>query len=281
MSATISRETLMHVVKTLPAAPQILARLGQLRLEPNADLDDVTALLKCDAALTARILRIANSPAYTTGSSYGSLEQALARVGFSEIYKIAGFAVVAQISNQHLRLYSISGTQLRENSLLTALIMEELAEFAFTDTQEAYSAGLLRSTGKVALESVMRDSPRRSTYEADKCGRLSDWETHLTGFCNSDAAAFILTEWHFPKTIIAAIGHHYAPESATVEPKLAALLNLAAGAADRAGFGLACEAAYWDPTPSRWTAAGVHEGQMKEAVRVALEQFGQLRSALS
>jgi HD-like signal output (HDOD) protein len=271
----------MHVVKTLPAAPQILSRLGQLRLEPNADLDDVTALLRCDAALTARILRIANSPAYTTGSPYASLGQALARVGFGEIYKIAGFATIAQMADQNLVRYGVTGPQLRENSLLTALIMEELAAFAQTDAHEAYSAGLLRSTGKVALESILRDSTMAAAYDPQNSGRLQDWETSLTGLCNCDAAAFILTEWRFPASIIAAIGRHYSPQEAVSEPVLTSLLNLAAGAADRAGFGLQCERANWLHSPEKWEAAGVDEDQLRECLQKALEQFGNLRSAIS
>ena len=83
IASSFPRETLLHVVKTLPAAPQILARLGHILLDQNSDLDDITALLRCDAALTARILRIANSVVYNTGTPFASLEQALARVGFS------------------------------------------------------------------------------------------------------------------------------------------------------------------------------------------------------
>ncbi len=271
----------MHVVKTLPAAPQILARLGQLRLEPNADMDDVTALLRCDAALTARILRIANSPAYSTGTPYGSLGQALARVGFGEIYKIAGFATIAQMADQNLRLYGITGPQLRENSLLTALIMEELADSVGADAHEAYSAGLLRSTGKIALESIMRDSPKKGVYSPETCGRLESWETGLTGLSNCDAAAFILTEWRFPQGIISAIGRHYTPQAATGEPALTYLLNLAGGAASRSGFGLPCEQPYWELAPEKWASAGINEGQLEEAVGSALEQFANLRSAIN
>jgi HD-like signal output (HDOD) protein len=271
----------MHVVKTLPAAPQILSRLGQLRLEPNSDMDDVTALLKCDAALTARILRIANSPAYSTGTPYGSLGQALARVGFGEIYKIAGFATIAQMADQNLRFYGITGPHLRENSLLTALIMEVLADSVGADSHEAYSAGLLRSTGKIALESIMRDSPRKGVYNQESCGRLESWEASLTGLSNCEAAAFILTEWRFPQGIIAVIGHHYAPEAASSEQAMTALLNLAAGAADRSGFGLSCEQPYWELSPAKWAASGVTEGQLEEAVRRALEKFESLRSAIN
>src|SRR5580693_2815404 len=152
------REALLHVVKALPAAPQILARLGHLRLDPNTDLAEVCELLRCDAALTTRIIRIANSPAYSAGKTFASIEQAIARVGFGEIYKIAGFAAVTQMANQCLRLYGVSGPQLRENSLLTALTMEAIAQAAGADAHEAHSAGLLRSTGKIALDGITRDA---------------------------------------------------------------------------------------------------------------------------
>src|SRR4051812_42219647 len=118
MATSFPRETLLHVVKTLPAAPQILARLGNLLLDANSELDDISSLLKRDAALTARVIRIANSAAYNTGRPYGSLEEALARVGFSEVYRLTGFAAAAQMSDQNLPLYGITGAQLRENSLL-------------------------------------------------------------------------------------------------------------------------------------------------------------------
>jgi len=69
---------------------------------------------------------------------------------------LTGFAAVAQISDQRLALYGVSGAQLRENSLLTALMMESLAMPAGVDPRLAYTAGLLRSTGKIALDRMLR-----------------------------------------------------------------------------------------------------------------------------
>ena len=156
IAAPISRETLLNVVKNLPAAPQILAQLGRLLLDINSDLSDIAHLLKRDAALTAQIIRISNSAVYNTGLPFASLEEALARVGYTEVYRITGFAVVAQLADQHLPLYGMSGVQLRENALLTALIMEAAASGAGLDAREAYTAGLLRSTGKIALDRLFK-----------------------------------------------------------------------------------------------------------------------------
>jgi HD-like signal output (HDOD) protein len=275
------REALLHVVKTLPAAPQILARLSQLRLDPNTDLADVAALIRCDAALTARIIRIANSPAYSAGKTFASIEQALARVGFGEIYKIAGFAAITQMASQSLRLYGVTGAQLRENSLLTALTMEAIAEAAGADSHEAHSAGLLRSTGKIALDGIMRDSAHVGTHDGVIEGRLSDWEIGLTGLCSSEAGVYILNEWRFPIGIVATIGYHYTPGTASSARDLAHMLNLAAGTADRLGFGLPGEQGYWMLGQDVLDEARINQQQMDEATRRAFERFGHLRSSLS
>ncbi len=279
LATSFPRESLLHVVKTLPAAPQILARLGRMLLDLNADLTDVTALLRCDAALTARIMRIANSAMYNTGAPYGSLEQALARVGFSEVYRLTGFAATAQLSDEKLPLYGLDGARLRENSVLTALVMEALAAAVGIDQRAAYTAGLLRSTGKIALNRLTRDPAYHGSYRAEGLVPLANWESDFTGLNNCEAAAFILNEWRFPPATINAIQQHYTPRASSNQ--LAFLLNLAAGAAERGGHGLPGESSYWEPKPEKFAAARIAETDLDGALRDALEKFGSVRPALS
>jgi len=59
--AVLAREKILVTARNLPAAPQVLARLGELLLDVNTGLGEIAALLKRDAALVARIIRISNS----------------------------------------------------------------------------------------------------------------------------------------------------------------------------------------------------------------------------
>jgi HD-like signal output (HDOD) protein len=279
-SLLFPRETLLHVVKALPAAPQILARLGKMRLDPSADLNDVTALLKCDAALTARIIRIANTPAYTTGEPYASIEQALARVGFGEIYRIAGFAAVAQMTNQSLPGYGIPGARLRENALLTALILEAAAPGAGINASDAYTVGLLRSIGKIALEGFIRDALHRRCFDPKSGDAIEVWEKAMAGFTSCEAGAFVLNEWRFPHDIADAIGCHYDPETLVPDSRIASLLNLAAGMAEELGFGLTGEETYWVQNQGRWEASGIDDDQLESATAAAMKQFVRLRASV-
>jgi HD-like signal output (HDOD) protein len=279
MTATpISREMLLHVVKTLPAAPRIMSQLGHLLLDPNSDMGEITELLRRDTALTARIIRISNSAFYNTGQPYGSLDEALARIGYREVYRLVGLAAVAQMGDHELPLYGISGACLRENSLLTALIMENLAEAARIEPRTAYTAGLLRSVGKIALDRVTRGGAPVAGYGGRESGRLGDWETSVAGLNNCEAAAMILREWRFPNAMIDAIRDHYRMSSSA--SRFAQLLNLAAGAAERGGHGFPGETDYWPGLLVGGGALEIGEEELNAALSRALEEFGPLRDAI-
>jgi HD-like signal output (HDOD) protein len=279
IATPIPRETLLHVVKTLPAAPHILLQLGHLLLDPNSDMTEVVKLLRCDTALTARIIRISNSAYYNTGQRYASIDEALARVGFNEVYRLTGLAAIAQLSDQDLPTYGITGVQWRENALLTALAAEELAAFTGINPRHAYTAGLLRSIGKIALDRLARNGSYSGRFGDQEGLGLAEWETGFIGLNNCEAAAVILSEWRFPPATIAAIREHYLISSS--QSALAHLLNLAAGAADRAGHSLPGEARYWDITAARLEVVGMTMEQVDEAMRRAIEEFGPVRAAVS
>lgn len=274
----LPRAKLLSVATELPAGPRILALLGRRLLNLNTDLADIADLIRCDPALTARIVRVANSVAYGSDSPLASLEEALARVGFVEVYRLTGFVSVAQISEADLALYGITGAQFRENSLLTALMMEQLADYAQLDPREAYTAGLLRSVGKIVLNRLAAKTPDHPSYATEGRGPLAAWETDVLGLNNCEATALVLEEWRFPVETIAAIRGHYAMPADS--PVLAQVLNIAAGAAERCGHGLPGEFTYWSLTPEKLAATGLDEGRLDEATRTALERFGPVRAAV-
>jgi len=278
IATPIPRETLLHVVKQLPAAPRIMSQLGHLLLDPNSEMSEVTELLRRDTALTARIIRISNSAFYNAGQPYGTLDEALARVGYMEVYRLTGLAAVSQMSDHPLAMYGISGAQLRENSLLTALVAEVLASMTGIDARVAYTAGLLRSVGKIALDRVTRNGSYQGSYRSEH-GRLGEWESQFIGMTNCEAAAVILKEWRFPMTTIAGIHHQYL--STAGAPPLAQLLNLAAGAAERGGHALPGETEYWANAIASCRDLNLDEEQVAEGLRQALELFGPLREAIS
>ena len=271
----ISREQLVKSVKELPSAPQILARVGEALEDLDSILDEIAELIRLDGAITVRLIKVANSAAYNTREPFSSLEEALARLGLNQAYRLVGLATMRQFSDQQLAAYGISGHLLRENSLLTALIMEYMASGGRHCQNAAYTAGLLRSTGKIALDRVVQGKvPDAAWIQGD----LVVSERELVGIDSCEATAVAMAEWRFPKKTIDAIRVHYRPPA---EDGLANVLNLASGAAATAGFGLPGEDAYWELTPEKLEAAGVTPDGFKRAVEQGLKRFEIVREAVA
>jgi HD-like signal output (HDOD) protein len=162
---------------------------------------------------------------------------------------------------------------------LTALIMEQLARRAGVDARAAYTAGLLRSTGKIALDRAMRASGRYDDIEPYSRGPLNEWEMATFSCTNGDAAAVVLQAWRFPETLVESVRDHYL---AAEEPtRFTYMLNLAAGAAERCGHGLPGEYSYWNLSEETCEAAGVAPESLDDSTREALEAFGPIRTVVA
>ena len=240
-----SFEPLLRVAQAFAATPRVMAELDQLLRNPNTDIADITALLKRDGPLSARLLRIANSAAFGQAEHVASIDGAAALIGFREIHRLVGAVAVDQFSQRNYPLYGFVGQRARENGLYIALLMEELAKPAKQDPQSAYTVGLFRSVGKLTLEKLAEEKGSVPPYKPDSGQDLVLWEKHSFGISANEATAAILRQWRFPNEISQAIASHYLPGE-TDEP-LAQLLNLAAEIVARLGYGLPGESRYWLP----------------------------------
>lgn len=276
------REKLLKIAQQLPASARVLAQLGQLLMDVNSGLEEIARLLKRDTALAARVIRISNSAAYGTGGGIASIEDAVGRVGFAEVYRLTGFASAAQVFDHDLASYGISGSILRSNTLLTALAVESLAKRAAVDSRAAYTAGLMRSVGKVVLDKVGRQSlGYGQDFVRSGQGSVLEWEQAVFGGSNAQTADMVLESWHFPASVCVPVREQYLTAKVS-EPHLrvATLLNIAAGIAAEAGYVLPGEAGCWEITPEKLKVVGIPNSILQDCAQEAREAYDQIKDSL-
>ncbi len=273
-----SVEPLLRVAQAFPATPRIMVELGRLLRDPNVELADVTTPLKRDSALAARLLRVANSAAFAQSEHVASIENAAVLIGLQEIHRVVGAVAVDQFSHGQYPLYGFVGDRFRENALLVALLMEELALPAGVESQTAYTTGLFRALGKLALEKLADEGEPVAAFQSGHDTDLVHWERHSLGITANEATAIILQSWKFPREISHAIGEHFSP--AGTEHPLSHLLNLAAGLADELGHGLPGEKPYWRGAEAGCGATGIAARALKRHVERATAAFERLSGAI-
>jgi len=93
--------------------------------------------------------------------------------------------------------YGVTAEPLREHMLVHRLACEALAEECGIDSRSAYTIGLMRTIGMLVLDRVAERLPR-SRLRPWPSGQLPGVGGIVFGLSNSEVAALILTDWHFP-----------------------------------------------------------------------------------
>lgn len=279
--ANLSREKLISTARTLPAAPQVLSELGEILQDVNTGLEEIADLLKRDAALAARIIRISNSSALGGGSRIGSVEEAVNRVGFSEVYRLVGLATTSRLADRDLNFYRIGAEQMRHHMMFSALSAEKLAEHCGTSSRDAYTAGLMRPLGMMVTDRIARERiPQPEPFDAAKHPGYAAWEAFIFGISHCEVAGMILAEWKFPQEQVSAICDHYLMRAQDLSNPLAVLLNLAGCQTLLAGYGLCGEPVYFGVTPEKLAAVGLTEDDFREAGAETQKRFDRIKDSL-
>jgi hypothetical protein len=147
------------LIDDLPPLPQNLIQAIDLLDQPDPDAARLAGLLGRDPALTARLLRTANSPVYYRGTAVTTPAQAIAVMGLARLKSVLVVACIDTLRQAAVAAQPEAGT-LREavwqNSVCTAVAARQIAaELALPDAEESYVHGLLHDLGKLALLHVL------------------------------------------------------------------------------------------------------------------------------
>jgi len=135
--------------------PDICLQLKTLTEDGQSSAPEISRLVSTDTALSARLLKLANSPLYGFPSKVSSLSRAITLVGVEEMNSLA-LATAAAGMFRGVGGATIDIHSFWRHSVLTGLMMSQMAKALRTAiSEELFLIGLLHNLGKlVVLEQV-------------------------------------------------------------------------------------------------------------------------------
>jgi HD-like signal output (HDOD) protein len=258
---TLDRETIVSLGTKVAPSAAIYGRLCGLLDDPRTSTDDIVKLIRMDQALTFHVIRVSNSVIFGLHVQNDTLEAAVGRVGFREIYRMVGLAATQQVCQRDLVAYRLRAGRLWENSIATAAAAEVLAPTAHVEPGLAYTAGLLRTLGRVIIDNVAAGHAYPGEAEWPL---VAEWEQATFGITATEVTAILLEKWHFPPEIVDAIRCHFDPFSGLETNGMGCLLNLACGVVARLGLDLPGESGHWIGSPTELRLANLPESVLEE-----------------
>jgi HD-like signal output (HDOD) protein len=226
-------------LSNMPAFPPVAAKLLRVASDENAATADLVYLLRADAALSAEIIRYANSPLFNFANDIRTLDQAAPLLGVRKIRSLA----LAAISRTYIRAVLMLD-ELRvfwRYSLACALLSEMLARFCAVPEDAAYCAGLLHDIGRLGLmvthpsEYAMLIETASAKLEAGEPFDLPEYERSLFGLDRFAAGEWLAREWNLPEESCAIAGR-FPERTEENELDLLGVVRMACRLANSIGF---------------------------------------------
>jgi putative nucleotidyltransferase with HDIG domain len=234
----------LSILSKLPVFPPVATRLMRMLYNEKVSFQQVGALVGSDVALTAEVLRMANSPLMGAASNINSLNQAMVLVGIERLNALVLTVSLCKFVAPAARCRALAVCW--RHSLATATVAEKLAFKYVQSADAAYTAGILHDIGRLALlvaEPAKYDQLLRQAEGTTEEILEKEWQAFGMNHC--EAGQEVVTLWGFPEEFAEYTRQHHEPKKES--RVMTQLVYASCGLADMLGFQVCGAAPPWNP----------------------------------
>jgi len=227
---SVSIDEIVCDVSELTSLPEVSIKVSELVDDPDSGVYEIGQVISQDPALSAQLLRIANSPFYGFSSSVDSISRAVTVLGTQQIRDLV-FSTTATKAFDGIPNEIISVDDFWHHSLYCGLLARELA----THTRKAqgemlFTAGLLHDIGHLVMFNRIPELANKAimhTIEPNVDMELYLSEREIIGFDHAAVGGLLAHQWQLPKNLIECVMYHHEPELAEDYPDEVLLIHIA------------------------------------------------------
>lgn len=253
-----SLEELVDSVSRLVSLPEVYLRVREIVENPRARMADLAGAIVRDPALTARLLRIANSAVFGHSGRVETVTRAVTLLGSRPLLDLVLATSVtrafAGVSPGRMDVQTFW-----RRSVYCGVVARNLAARCnVLDLERLFVEGLLRDIGHLVLfDRLPEQADAALRHAAETCRPLAEVEREMLGFDYAEVGAALLRRWKLPDSLCTAVRFHVRPEEATGSPFETALVHIAAVLTDAFAEGETGLEATARVHPVAWRTSGV------------------------
>lgn len=203
--------------KELCSLPNIYEKMMEVLNDPNSSAKNIGDVVSKDTSLSAKLLRIVNSPHFGLVSKVDTVSRAIALLGLDQLKLLAkGIIIIENFKN--LPSDVINMTQFWRHSIGVALMSSILATTKVAlSSENFFVAGLLHDVGKLIMLMAMPGLYFNLILHGKENNiSLCEVEKEILGFTHCDVGAILAEKWYFPLYLIEIIRYHHEPLKSSI-----------------------------------------------------------------
>jgi HD-like signal output (HDOD) protein len=213
----------------LPSMTEVAHALIRTLNDEDASVSEIRDIIAQDPALTAKLLRLANSAQFGLPRGVGTLDDAITMVGMA---KVRTLSLGTCLNEAFPNLPGLDRKEFWKTSTACASYAQWLATPLNIDNQLAWLTGLMLRLGEL----LIGQADPAVMLEIEKLPHLpgSRWEREkrLVGFSEGHITAELARRWNFPMQMVQALQRAADPITDQAFSRLGAIMHLAGLLAD-------------------------------------------------
>jgi diguanylate cyclase (GGDEF)-like protein len=198
----------------LPSPPGVASKIIELANDPEADMARIADVLALDPAITAKILRIANSPMYARQRKTENLRQALMVIGLNATISLALSFSLLKSWHRKDETGGLDYPLYWRRALLAATASHALARtIGVKDGEELFLACLIQDIGMMALDRTVPGLYEGLGADQIRQTALIARERERLGVDHAVVSGWLLDRWQFPERTQQVVAASHDPET--------------------------------------------------------------------
>ncbi len=246
--------------KSLPTLPGVISKLNSLSDNDRSSIPEMARIVSSDQVLSARILKLANSPSYGF-YRVSSISNAMILLGVNVVKSLA-------ISSSIFEIMETNTVGLWEHSLGAGLAANIIArKMNIQKCEEISTAALLHDIGKVIIRINFGDDYRQLlSLIREKDVSMLEAESELLGTDHAQVGAWLAKSWFLPDRLVEPIACHHNISAAFTFSLQASIVHLADVLVKASDFGFSGDEFVPRIQPAAWEKIGMTESLLAEIV---------------
>ena len=220
---------IMKKIGTLKPIPQVAHKIMSIVEDPDSSLPDLAKVIGYDSAVTANLLKAANSSYFGRPGKFDSVHQAIVYLGMDHVVDLVLLASGADNLKPEQTGYDLRKGDLWTYSVLSALIAKELAgNKGLKKTHLVFTASLLKDIGKVILDQYVGDAFEEiNALVAEKDLTFREAEKQVIGIDHAELGGLVAESWNFSPKMVEIIRNHHQPQQSSMSEIESSIVYLA------------------------------------------------------
>jgi HD-like signal output (HDOD) protein len=268
VARTVTLEWLVNETATVYSLPLIYERLTEVINHPRCSITDIAEIITEDQGLTARLLKLANSPMFGYYSKIDTISKAVTIIGTQQLRDLALAMSVMEIFTD-IPKELINMKSFWQHSIACGIVARSLATYHRENNVERYfAAGILHDVGQLIMCATIPDIVLEIliTSRKDESLFFNGELTHLW-FTHTAVGGDILSKWKIPVSIVEPVACHHTPAKAEQFPLGVAIIHLADIICHALQLGSSCERLIHPLDSTAWENVGIPAGALPGIVK--------------